>query len=169
MKLPLAFATLVALSAAAGIGMTDGAAAAATAAPNDAAVETVPVALDDAAVDQAVGESFGSAETLRPAFEALAYSVAADDREGVAALVRYPLTVELGGKKRVIRGPRQFVSRYEQLITAPIAATIVGQDYADLTVDDDGVSYDDGTLHLIKICIDRRCRRNYWLIDALDG
>ena len=54
---------------------------------------------------------------LRVFIRALQKAVAADDRQKVASMVRYPIVIEAGGRSMLFRGPSSLVASYDLVFT----------------------------------------------------
>lgn len=140
---------------------TSPAAPAAPAAPAEAAQEKQPdVATGtagDAAVDKAIDDNLGDHARYRPVIEAFQAAVSAGDAAAVAALVHFPIGVEIDGKRVVLHDAKSFVARYDAFMTADIKQAIVGTRYADLFVNYKGVMFGEGQAWINGICQDNAC------------
>lgn len=84
--------------------------------------------------------------------------VASRDAPAVAALVRFPLTVRVAGKKTVVRNAAGFVQNYDAIVTPAIAKAIVAQKYEELMVNGQGVMFGSGEAWINAVCADRTCK-----------
>ena len=84
--------------------------------------------------------------------------MAAHDAVAVAALVDYPFTATIDGKRVVIDDAVSFAARYREIVTPAIATVIAGQRYADLMVNARGVMFGSGEAWLNGICSDAACK-----------
>lgn len=125
-------------------------------AANDAAA--TPPADDDAAVDAAIDAALGDHATYRKVIEGLQKAVAAKDTAAVAALVYYPIDVEIAGKKKTIKDAATFASEYDKFMTPAIAKAITDTRYADVFVNYKGVMLGQGEAWINGICKDNACK-----------
>jgi hypothetical protein len=121
----------------------------------------IPGAAGDAEadVDQAIDDALGDHATYRKVIENLQKAVAAKDAAAVAALVRYPISVDIAGKKTVIEDAAAFVEDYETFMTPDIARAIIETRYADVFVNSKGVMLGRGEAWINGICRDGACER----------
>ena len=110
---------------------------------------------------------FGEHQSFGDVFDILYAAVEAGDAATVASLVKYPLRVWIGGDEYEIDSEATFVANYDIMIPPAIKDVILGQDYALLFVNQDGVMYDDGDVWVSPICIDDQCTRYRWLITTI--
>lgn len=135
---------------------TDGAAGEApTVLANDA---DASAGAGDKAVSDAIDNNLGDHEKYQAVIKALQNAVAAADAASVAALVDYPISVEIDGKATIIKDERDFVARYKGFMTAQIANAIVATKYSDLLVNSKGVMFGQGQAWLNGICKDDACK-----------
>lgn len=121
---------------------------AAAAAPADAA-QTVE---DTQPVNQAIDRLLGDHRQYQRVIEEYQRAVAAGDRAAVAALVRYPLIANIGGRKVSITDPTAFLADYDRILTPEIARAVVSQRYAQLMVNGQGVMFGSGESWIGGIC-----------------
>ncbi|RKH86601.1 hypothetical protein D7X99_02875 [Corallococcus sp. AB032C] len=84
--------------------------------------------------------------------------MAAHDAKAVAALVAYPFTANVGGRKVKLPDAAAFVRHYDVIVTPAIANVITRQRYVDLFVNADGVMFGQGEAWLNGICKDAGCK-----------
>ncbi|MGY0559039.1 hypothetical protein [Lysobacter sp. A421] len=124
---------------------------------SDANAEATDTTAGEAAVEQAIETNLGDAAAYRATFDRLQRGVGSADKQAVAALVSYPINVEIDGKPRVIRDAQAFIELWDQVITPGIASVITSQQFADLRVNYQGVMFGDGQVWLTGICRDDAC------------
>lgn len=116
----------------------------------------------DAAGDQAINDSIdnvlGDHTQYQAAIAQLQRAVAAKDAAAVAALVDYPFTATIDGKKTAIKNADAFVAQYDKIVTPAIADAIVKQKYAELMVSGKGVMFGSGEVWLNGVCKDKACK-----------
>jgi hypothetical protein len=117
-----------------------------------------PSRADEAGVNGAIDRSLGNHALYETAIGSFQQAVAEGSREDVAAFVRYPIVVQVDGRKRTIRSAAAFVVAYDQIMTPDIVAAVKSQKYGDLFVNSEGVMFGDGQVWIDGICLDRGCR-----------
>ena len=136
---PLARLAVLALLSAAGAGM---------AAPTKEHGTDVAATIDSL---------HGDHVPFRAAFDALQRAVAAHDAAAVAALVRFPIEVNLGRAPVTNASPGQFIAQYDRIVTPAIAAVVARQSWDALFVNAQGVMLGDGEVWLGGECADKDC------------
>lgn len=99
---------------------------------------------------------FGEHERMADAFAALQTAVKEGDAEAVAALVAYPLVVNVG-PRREIASPEEFVAAYDKIMTKEIVDAVTEQAYEKLLVNDDGMMFGNGQVWISGVCQDANC------------
>lgn len=131
-------------------------ASAPAAAPVSAATAPEPsVASADAgdkAIDDAIDTLLGDHAKYRAAIDAYQKAVAEGDKEAVAALIDYPFSTTIDGKRTSLKNAAGFVSNYDKIITPAIADTIKAQKYSELMVNGKGVMFGSGETWINGIC-----------------
>lgn len=112
---------------------------------------------DGKAVDDAIDNNLGDHQRYRTVIDAFQKAVAGNDAAAVAALVQYPIVVSIQGHKTTLKNEKQFIARYNQLMTSNIRNAIVGTRYADLFVNYKGVMFGRGQAWINGICRDDKC------------
>lgn len=118
----------------------------------DTAVDAPAAAPDDSAVDAAIDKILGDHSKYRAVINAYQKAVAEGDKEGVAALVDYPLAVTIDGKQTSIKDAADFVRNYDKIVTPAIAGVIKAQKYSELMVNGKGVMFGSGETWINGIC-----------------
>ncbi len=111
----------------------------------------------DQAVDASIERVLGDPAPYRDVVERLQAAVASDDAAAVAALVRYPIQVQIDGTPTTLDNEQAFIGRYGDFMTPAIRNAIVGTRYADLFVNQDGVMLGDGQAWISGTCQDDAC------------
>lgn len=122
---------------------------------------------DHAAVNAEIERLLGDSGAYEQVAEELQRAVAAKDAEAVARLVDYPLTVRLDQDETTIEDADDFVRRYDTILTPDLAGKIGAQNYADLSVDQEGVRFDGDVAMLNLVCDDSACERSEVRLVAL--
>lgn len=131
--------------------------AATTEAPSAAAAPAVDTA-GDQAINDSIDNVLGDHTRYQAAIAHLQQAVAAKDAAAAAALVDYPFTATIDGKKTAIKDADAFVAQYDKIVTPAIADTIVKQKYAELMVSGKGVMFGSGEAWLNGVCKDKGCK-----------
>ncbi|NOK31723.1 hypothetical protein HMI49_00715 [Corallococcus exercitus] len=97
-----------------------------------------------AAVNARIQDVLGAPAKYEQVFVAFQRAVAARDARAVAALVAYPFTATVGGRRVRLPDAAAFVRHYDVIVTPVIASVITRQRYADLFVNDQGVMFGQG-------------------------
>ncbi len=111
-----------------------------------------PTAVDDTAVNASIDKLLGDHARYQAVIEAYRKAVGDGDKAAVAALVGYPIKVDLGGGKATIRDPAAFVRDYDRIVTPAIARAIAAQKYSELMVSGKGVMFGDGETWINGVC-----------------
>lgn len=117
-----------------------------------------PAFADESSVNQSIDQLMGDHTKYQAVILALQKAVAAQDAKGVAALVSYPIGVEVNGKETVIKSAKAFEEHYSGIITPRIAKAVTEQKYGDLFVNYQGVMFGDGQVWIAGICKDNECK-----------
>ncbi len=113
---------------------------------------------DDQQTDDTIDAVLGDHAAYHAAFDALQAAVEAKDVSAVAALVRYPISVSIGGKSKVIANAKDFAANYDAIFTPSITAAVTNQTYADLFVNSQGIMFGRGEVWINGICKDDGCK-----------
>ncbi|MDO3408422.1 hypothetical protein QWJ34_01430 [Saccharibacillus sp. CPCC 101409] len=93
---------------------------------------------------------FKDASNVKAFYANLQRAVAKGDKAAVAARVHYPLSVYLDtdddkpAAKTVIKTKAQFLNKYNQIFTEDVRESLAETSFAELFVNQDGASIDDG-------------------------
>ncbi|WP_404372404.1 hypothetical protein ACIHQR_16480 [Corallococcus coralloides] len=109
-------------------------------------------------VNARIQRILGEPAKYEQAFAAFQQAVATHDVKAVAAMVAYPFTATVGGRKVKLPDAAAFVRHYDVIVTPAIARVITRQRYADLFVNADGVMFGQGEAWLNGICNDAACK-----------
>ena len=126
----------------------------ATPAPASAAPEPSVASAEagDKAIDDAIDTLLGDHAKYRAVIDAYQKAVAAGDKEAVAALVDYPFSATIDGKRTPIKNAAGFVENYDKIVTPAIASAIKAQKYSELMVNGKGVMFGSGQTWINGIC-----------------
>ena len=118
----------------------------------------LPGLADEASVNKTIDEQLGDHTKYQAVIVALQKAVAEHDAKGVAALVSYPIGVEINGKETNVKSAQVFEENYDGIITPSIADAITKQQYGDLFVNYQGIMFGDGEVWISGICLDDACK-----------
>lgn len=125
----------------------------ATATPAPATEASIaPTGAGDKAIDDAIDTLLGDHAKYQAAIDAYQKAVAAGDKEAVAALIDYPFSATIDGKRTSIKNASGFVENYDKIVTPAIAGVIRTQKYSDLMVNGKGVMFGSGETWINGIC-----------------
>ena len=110
-------------------------------------------------INSQLDELFGQHEVYHSFFTDLKKAVSAGDKNAVAAMVHYPITVSVGGKDVKIKSGKDFVSHYDHVFSDKIVAAIEKETYAALFANDQGIMIGDGEVWISGICLDHDCKK----------
>jgi hypothetical protein len=126
------------------------AADAAPAATNGSVV--APPAADDTAVNASIDRVLGDHARYQAVIKAYQKAVGDGDKAAVAALVDYPIKVDIDGSKTTVGDAAAFVRDYDKIITPAIAGAIEAQKYSELMVNGQGVMFGSGETWINGVC-----------------
>jgi hypothetical protein len=106
----------------------------------------------DKAIDDAIDTLLGDHAKYRTVIDAYQKAVAEGDKEAVAALIDYPFSMTIEGKRTSLKNAADFVSNYDKIVTPAIAGVIKAQKYSELMVNGKGVMFGSGETWINGIC-----------------
>lgn len=118
-------------------------------------------------VSRRIATLLGDPAAYAELLERLQQAVAAADAPAVAALLQLPIDVVVGGRRRRILRPEQFVAAYPELMTPHLQRVIRDQRFATLFVSQRGVMLGRGEVWLDGVCADAGCARSVPRVVAL--
>jgi len=125
-----------------------------------AAKKAMPAAANiDPQTDQAIDVMLGDHVAYHKAIDDFQKAVAAKDKDKVAAMVQYPITIDVDGKKVVIESAMRFKQYYGAVIPPESAKQITESTYSDVMINNRGVLLGDGKTFLSGTCIDADCKK----------
>lgn len=155
-------------AAAAPVALAPTSAAAPAAALRAPATEgTTASASGDAQVNQTIARLLGDPAPYRHVFDALQQAVASQDGAAVAALVDYPITLTVDGKRVIVRNADRFASLYGKFMTPSMERAITRTRYSTVMVNSKGVMLGDGQAWISGICKDSTCAHSEVKVIAL--
>ena len=106
----------------------------------------------DKAIDDAIDTLLGDHVRYRSVINAYQKGVAEHDKDAVAALIDYPFSATIDGKRTSIQNAADFVRNYDKIVTPAIASVIEAQKYSELMVNGKGVMFGSGETWINGIC-----------------
>ncbi len=110
--------------------------------------------------DEDLERFFGESAPYRHVFEQVQSTIASDDRDGFANLIRYPFTIykekaECCGADAVdsVEDSAEFVERFDEIVTADVRKMILNQRFDDLNISWRGLGFELGVLWITGNCI----------------
>lgn len=107
----------------------------------------------DAAVDNMLGDHLA----YRAVFDAMQAAIAEEDVAAFAALVDYPITVEIDGEAMILADAAEFETHAEHILTPEITEAIENASWAEVMVNYQGIMIGDGQVWINGICADDKC------------
>ncbi len=118
-----------------------------------------PAHAADHTVDQSIDSILGDHVTFKRVILATRAAIKSHRPPDLAALVRYPIDVAIGGRKRLVRTPAEFVANYDAIVTPAITEAVLAENYEDLFVNQSGVMFGRGEVWIGATCLDNSCKR----------
>ncbi len=115
----------------------------------------LPPASFDPQTDVAIDNMLGNHVAYHRAIDDLQKAVATNDKDAVAAMVRYPMTVQVDGEKVVIENASRFKQYYGKLLPPDTAHAISDAHYTDVRMNNEGVML--GSAWMNGVCKDAAC------------
>ena len=112
------------------------------------------------AVNDQLALQFGDDGRMERAIIDFQQAVRDGDVETVAALVSYPITINIDGVDREFADAEAFAADYNDIMTPDIAEVVAGQDYGALFVNSQGAMFGQGEVWITAFCEDESC--NSW-------
>lgn len=124
-----------------------------------AEADAAPAAAAEGDARARIERLLGDADQYETLFNNLQRGVAANDAAAVAALMRYPLNVHVGGNKRSVADAATFQRDYSRIITPAIAKVIAEEKFDRLFVNGQGVMLGSGQVWMNGKCLDKECSK----------
>lgn len=99
----------------------------------------------------------GTQDQYHAFFDVLKENIIKKDKKKVAAVVKYPLFVQLKGKQVSIKNPKQFIRNYNAIITPKIEKIAKEQQFKELISTYRGMAFGNGEIWFAGICQDKTC------------
>lgn len=92
-----------------------------------------------------------------------------DDPTSIAELGIYPMAVNANGESYDILEAQDLVDNFDSLVSTQTQEALLNQDFADLLVTSEGVSFASGALWMTNICLDDACAETQWGIWSINN
>ena len=125
----------------------------------DSAATPAQAAPSEGGARERINSLLGDADKYESVFNDLQRGVAANDRAGVAALMRYPVRVSIAGKSQKVADAAAFQRDYDKIVTPSLAKLIGEQKFDQLFVNWQGVMLGQGEVWINGVCPDNDCSK----------
>jgi hypothetical protein len=95
-------------------------------------------------------------------------SLAVGDDVGIAARVKYPIRVRLGGQETMFNNQNEFLDQYEKIFDQGFVNALSNIDESNLILLPNGVQVGNGELWFNYFCIDLACSDSQFLITQIN-
>lgn len=109
-------------------------------------------------MDSQLDGLYGTHEIYHHFFDALKDNIIQRHKDKVAAVVRYPLIVQLNGKQVKIQSKQQFIKNYDQIITPKIEQIVKEQQYVGMLSTYRGMAFGNGEIWFAGLCPKKTCK-----------
>ena len=108
--------------------------------------------------DQAVRDLFNDdPDRYRTVIEGFQAALRDGDAAAAAGFVEYPIEVEVGGDKRIVRDAADFAANFDAIVTPEIAAAVQDEPLTEMMVNYQGVMLGQGEVWVSGVCRDAAC------------
>lgn len=101
---------------------------------------------------------FGSHDEYHAFFDQLKDNIVHQNKKAVAAVVNYPLRVDIDSKRILIKNQRQFIQHYAQIITPRVRQAVADQQFIGMFLNYRGMMFGNGEIWFSGICLDKTCK-----------
>lgn len=91
-------------------------------------------------------------------FDIIKDNIAKKDKTAIAAMVKYPLFVQLKGKQVKIKTQKQFIKNYDSIITPKIEEIVKDQQFGGILSTYRGMAFGNGEIWFAGVCQDKNCK-----------
>ncbi|EHD13618.1 hypothetical protein CIN_18100 [Commensalibacter intestini A911] len=109
-------------------------------------------------MDSQLDGLYGTHEIYHHFFDALKDSIIQRHKDQVAAVIRYPLIVQLNKKQVKIKNKQQFIKHYDQIITPKIEQVVKEQQYVGMLSTYRGMAFGNGEIWFAGLCPKKTCK-----------
>lgn len=101
---------------------------------------------------------YGSHDVYYSFFDQLKRDIAQENKDLVAAVVKYPLEVDLEGKRAAIKNKQQFIQNYDIIITPKVKKAVATEQFVGMFSNYRGMMFGNGEIWFSGICLDKMCK-----------
>ena len=105
-------------------------------------------------INQRLDDLFGKHAEYREFHKRLVEAVGNDDRPALADMMHYPLRRNHNGTTTEYHSKADFIKNYPAIFNQAVRAAVLGQDFAELFANYEGIMYGRGELWAAELCID---------------
>lgn len=120
-------------------------------------------------VNQQIDALLGPHEIYETAIATIEDALAEHDVTAVAGYIAFGEPIKVNGEDVVIADETDLTARFDELFPEKVVTAVVGQDYAKLLVNADGIMFGDGELWISGICDDDACEFPFVNIIAINN
>lgn len=110
-----------------------------------------------ASTEEEMTRLFGDSRPYIEFFHKFREAVISDDREFVAAHIRYPIKISLDKKRIDIKNKSDFLANYSSIINNKVITAVEQQRLSNIFLNAKGVMFGNGQVWYSGICIDKEC------------
>jgi hypothetical protein len=110
-------------------------------------------------VDARLDRLYGAHQPYADFLAALQKASAANDRQAIANMVHYPFSTLLAARRKVLKTPKAFLARYDDIMTPKVRAAIAAQTYETLFSNSNGLMIGSGQVWFTGKCVDATCAK----------
>ncbi|WP_189609144.1 hypothetical protein [Pigmentiphaga litoralis] len=110
-------------------------------------------------VDARLDRLYGAHQPYADFLVALQKASAANDRQAIANMVHYPFSTLLAARRKVLKTPKAFLARYDDIMTPKVRAAIAAQTYETLFSNSNGLMIGSGQVWFTGKCVDATCAK----------
>ncbi|CAI3937856.1 hypothetical protein [Commensalibacter communis] len=101
---------------------------------------------------------FGSHDDYYAFIDQLKEDVTHQNKAAVAAVVKYPLKVDIANKRVLIKNQQQFIQNYQAIITPKVKESVAKQEFIGMFANGQGMMFGSGQLWISGYCLDKTCK-----------
>lgn len=112
---------------------------------------------------------YGTHDPYHIFFDTFKENIAKKDKVAVAAVVKYPLFVQLKEKQVRIKTAKQFIQNYDAIMTPKIEKIVKEQQFESMLATYRGMAFGNGEIWFSGFCLDKTCKDPKKLIIRIIG
>lgn len=107
---------------------------------------------------------YGSHDVYHHFFDQLKRDIAQGNKSAVAAVVKYPLKINIKEKRIIIKNQQQFIKNYNVIITEKIKIIVAEERFVGMFANWSGMMFGNGQIWFSGICLDKTCKDSKKLV-----